>query len=241
MDRYEAVSEAAENLKNSEAQQLIQDAMKDTFYIIRGKAINSLNPATITEPLEKIIFNIADKDPSNLVREEAINTLGALHKEVYKDKMTSWAHDSSYSIAGAALDALDEIDSTTAKQIAFTFSKQVIKKRLNTTVTKLLAKYGDETVFDFIADKYETLNIQSEEKFQMTMPFTKLLINTMNEARFKRGIDLIVAFRESIPVGYRVQTDPFFNVRVLAEILKAKKQLGQQNLVNIVSSQLPKL
>ena len=241
MDRYEAVSEAAENLKNSEAQQLIQDAMKDTFYIIRGKAINSLNPATITEPLEKIIFNIADKDPSNLVREEAINTLGALHKEVYKDKMTSWAHDSSYSIAGAALDALDEIDSTTAKQIAFTFSKQVIKKRLNTTVTKLLAKYGDETVFDFIADKYETLNIQSEEKFQMTMPFTKLLINTTNEARFKRGIDLIVAFRESIPVGYRVQTDPFFNVRVLAEILKAKKQLGQQNLVNIVSSQLPKL
>jgi aminopeptidase N len=241
MDRYEALSEAAENLKNSEAQQLIQDAMKDTFYIIRGKAISSLNPTTITEPLEKIIFNIADKDPSNLVREEAINTLGALHKEVYKDKMTSWAHDSSYSIAGAALDALDEIDSTTAKQIAFTFSKQVIKKRLNTTVTKLLAKYGDETVFDFIADKYETLNIQSEEKFQMTMPFTKLLINTTNEARFKRGIDLIVAFRESIPVGYRVQTDPFFNVRVLAEILKAKKQLGQQNLVNIVSSQLPKL
>jgi len=241
MDRYEAVSEAAENLKNSEAQQLIQDAMKDTFYIIRGKAINSLNPATINEPLEKIIFNIADKDPSNLVREEAINTLGALHKEVYKDKMTTWAHDSSYTVAGAALDALDEIDSTTAKQIAFTFSKQVIKKRLNTTVTKLLAKYGDETVFDFIADKYETLNIQSEEKFQMTMPFTKLLINTTNEARFKRGIDLIVAFRESIPVGYRVQTDPFFNVRVLAEILKAKKQLGQQNLVNIVSSQLPKL
>jgi len=240
MDRYEAVSEAAENLKNSEAQQLIQDAMKDTFYIIRGKAISSLNPTTITEPLEKIIFNIADKDPSNLVREEAINTLGALHKEVYKDKMTTWAYDSSYTVAGAALDALDEIDSTTAKQIAFTFSKQVIKKRLNTTVTKLLAKYGDETVFDFIADKYETLNIQSEEKFQMTMPFTKLLINTTNEVKFKRGIDLIVSFRESIPVGYRVQTDPFFNVRVLAEILKAKKQLGQQNLVNIVSSQLPK-
>ncbi|MCX6332587.1 MAG: hypothetical protein NTZ82_08130 [Bacteroidetes bacterium] len=95
-------------------------------------------------------------------------------------------------------------------------------------------------MFDFIADKYETLNIQSEEKFQMTMPFTKLLINTTNEVKFKRGIDLIVSFRESIPVGYRVQTDPFFNVRVLAEILKAKKQLGQQNLVNIVSSQLPK-
>jgi aminopeptidase N len=85
MDRYEAVNEAAQNLKNVEAQNLMIDAMKDTFYIIRAKAINSFNPANLNESVEKTIATLASKDPSIIVREEAINTLGALKKEMYKN------------------------------------------------------------------------------------------------------------------------------------------------------------
>jgi aminopeptidase N len=84
MDRYEALNEAVENLKSNEAQQLIQDAMKDSFYAIRAKAIHSLNPASLSEKNEKLIYTMALKDPSTDVREEAIKTLGDLHKESYK-------------------------------------------------------------------------------------------------------------------------------------------------------------
>ena len=81
--------------------------------------------------------------------------------------------------------------------------------------------------------------MQSEDKFQMTQPFAALLIKTKDAENFKRGIDIIVAFRESIPEQYRTQTDPYFNVKVLGEILKAKKQKGENELVKVVSAVMP--
>ena len=239
LDKNEALNEASQNLKNNEAKQLIQDAMQDPFYVIRAKAIHSLNPSSINERLEKMIYTIAQNDPSNMVREEAINTLAALEKEIYKNDYLLWCKDSSYTIAGAALEALDAIDSIAALAIAKAASKRVIKKRLNTVVTSLLTKYGDETDFDFIANKYESLQIQSEDKFQMTLPFASLLMKTKDTDKFKRGIDIIVAFRNSIPTEYRTQTDPYFNVKILGEILKVKKQKGENELVKIVSAALP--
>ena len=239
LDRNEALNEVSQNLKSIEAKQVIQDAMKDSFYVIRAKAINSLNPMSINEATEKIIYTAAQKDRSYIVREEAINIIGALNKEKYRNEFINWTKDSSYTIAGAALEALDAIDSVTAYQIAKVASKAPIKKRLNTVVTKLLTKYGDESEFDFIANKYESLNIQSEEKFQMTQSFAALLMKTKDVEKFKRGIDIIVAFRESIPAQYRTQTDPYFNAKVLGEILKAKKQKGENELVKVVSAVMP--
>jgi len=241
MDRYEALNEAVENLKSTEAQQLIQDAMKDSFYVIRTKAIHSLNPASLSEKNEKLIYTMALKDPSTDVREEAIKTLGELHKETYKKDFIQWTNDSSYNVSGAALEALNQIDSVAALEMAINFSKTVIKKRLDMAVSDVLFKYGDESVFDFIADKYEALSMQSNEKFYMTASFSKLLIKTNDEIKFKRGIDLIVAFRESVPLSYRNQSDPYFNVKILGEVLKAKKQKGQQNLVEIVIANLPRI
>jgi aminopeptidase N len=144
-------------------------------------------------------------------------------------------------IAGAALDALEKVDSLSAIKIATIHSNTVIKKRLNTAVTKILTKYGDEKVFDFVAAKFEALSIQSEEKFYMTMPFAALLIKTTDETKFKKGVDLIVSFRNAIPEGYKTQTDPYFNIQILGTLLKAKKQKGEDNLVKIVSAALPRL
>jgi aminopeptidase N len=96
-------------------------------------------------------------------------------------------------------------------------------------------------MFDFVASTYSKLNIQSSEKFEMTMPFAQLLIKTTDPVKFKKGIDLIVEFREAIPQGYRTQTDPYFNFKILGDIIKAKKQKGETELVEIVSAVLPKM
>jgi aminopeptidase N len=119
-----------------------------------------------------------------------------------------------------------------------------LKKRLNSAVTFILSKYGtdgDVTVFDFIVAQYALLNMQSNEKFNMTPLFKDQLIKMKDPVRFKKGIDLIVEFRESIPAEYRSQTDPYFNGKILGEILKAKKKLGEDNLVDIITEQLPRL
>ena len=75
----------------------------------------------------------------------------------------------------------------------------------------------------------------------MTVAFGQLLHKVNNTIQFKKGIDLIVNFRESIPKEYRSHSDPYFNTRVLAEILKAKKAKGQQDLVDIVTAVIPRM
>jgi aminopeptidase N len=241
IDRLDALNEAAENMKDPAALALIKSALKDTFYIIRQKAIQAFNPAAMPKEIEEEILNLITKDPSNFVRETAIDAIGALENSKYKSLFEQLTNNESYLIAGAALDALEKVDSLSAIKIATINSKTVIKKRLNTAVTKILTKYGDENVFDFVAAKFEALSTQSEEKFYMTMPFASLLIKTTDESKFKKGIDLIVAFRNAIPDGYRTQTDPYFNTQILGTILKKKKQKGEENLVKIISAVLPKM
>ena len=241
MDRYEALNEALQNMSKPLAQGIVNAALKDSFYILRQTAIRAYNPAAMNTEVEKTIYNMASKDPSTFVRQEAIDALGALINPKYNKDFIQWTTDSSYLVAGAALDALEKTDTAAAISIAIKESKTVIKKRLNTAVTSILSKYGDEHVFEFVAAKYESLSIQSEEKFYMTQPFANLLIKTEDETKFKKGIDLIVAFRNAIPEGYRGQTDPYFNMKILGEILKAKKQKGEENLVKIVSAVIPKL
>jgi aminopeptidase N len=75
----------------------------------------------------------------------------------------------------------------------------------------------------------------------MTVAFGQLLHKVNSPSKFKKGIDLIVKFRESIPKEYRSQSDPYFNTKVLAEILKAKKAKGQQDLVDMVIAVIPKM
>ncbi|NQW77995.1 MAG: M1 family metallopeptidase [Chitinophagaceae bacterium] len=241
IDRLEAINEAAENLTDTKAQAILKAALKDSFYIIRAKAIQSYNPTALDEATENIFIQLANTDPSSEVREQAINALSGSYNEDYIELFTSLTKDSSYIVSGAALDALEKIDSSAALSIATRASNQKIKKRLNTSVTAILAKYGDENIFDFIAKQFEVLNTQSAEKFYMTVAFGQLLHKVNNPIKFKKGIDLIVKFRESIPKEYRSQSDPYFNIKVLGEVLKAKKTKGQQDLVDIVLAVIPKM
>ena len=241
MDRFEAANEAATNLKNPAAKNIIEAAIKDTFHVIRSIALNSYNPSAIDAAMETKIIQIAQTDKVSTVREDAINVLSKINKPIFTPLYEKWVNDSSYTVAGAALAALEIVDSAKAFTIAKQFSTQPLKKRLNAVVTTILTKYGDTEVFDFVANTYAKLNIQSSEKFEMTMPFAQLLIKTTDPVKFKKGIDLIVEFREAIPQGYRVQTDPYFNFKILGDIIKAKKQKGETELVAVVSAVLPKM
>lgn len=241
MDRFEAANEAATNLKNPAAKAIIEAAIKDSFHIIRSIALNSYNPSAIDAAMEAQILELASKDKVSTVREDAINVLSKLNKASYLPYFEKWINDSSYTVAGAALAGLAQLDTVKALTYAKAFSTQTIKKRLNKEVASILIQYGDASVFDFIANAYSTLNIQSSEKFEMTAPFGKLLQQTTDPVKFKKGIDLMVEFREAIPQGYRIQTDPYFNFKILGDILKAKKQKGENELAAIVSAALPKM
>jgi aminopeptidase N len=241
MDRFEAANEAATNLKNPVAKAIIEAAIKDSFHVLRSIALTSYNPTAIDATMEAKMIALAGKDKVSTVREDAINVLSKINKPIFTPLYEKWVYDSSYTVAGAALAALEIVDSAKAFTIAKQFSTQPLKKRLNAVVTTILTKYGDAEVFDFVANTYAKLNIQSSEKFEMTMPFAQLLIKTTDPVKFKKGIDLIVEFREAIPQGYRAQTDPYFNFKIFGDILKAKKQKGETELAEMVGAVIPKI
>ncbi|MDE3256115.1 MAG: M1 family metallopeptidase [Bacteroidota bacterium] len=241
LDRLEAVQEASEHQNNVLAQSILKAALADSFYVIRSAAMNAYNPKSLDTETEKTIFNIAAKDETKSNREEAIDIIGSLQKAAYKPYLIEWTKDSSYSVAGAALEALEKLDSTMAKEIAYKESKNITKKRLNTAVTNIITKYGDENVFDFVANKFDALNNQSSEKIYMSNSFALLLIKTSDPIKFKKGIDMIVALRESMPKAIKAQSDPYFNAKILGSILKGKKERGEQALVEMVTAVLPKL
>jgi len=241
MDRYEAANEAGSNLKNPAAKAIIEAAIKDSFHVIRSIALNSYNPTAIDAGMEEQVIRLAEKDPVSTVREDAINVMSKINKATYQAYFEKWVYDSSYTVAGAALAALEQLDSAKAYTIAKQFSTQTLKKRLNGVVVTILTEYGDQTIFDFVANNFAKLNIQSSEKFELTAPFAQILIKTTDPVKFKKGIDLIVEYREAIPQGFRTQTDPYFNFKILGDILKAKKQKGETELANMVSAVLPKM
>ena len=141
MDRFEAANEASTNLKNPAAKTIIEAAIKDTFHVIRSIALNSYNPSAIDAAMETQIIQIAQTDKVSTVREDAINVLSKINKPIFKPLYEKWVNDSSYTVAGAALAALEIVDSAKAFTIAKQFSTQPLKKRLNAVVTTILTKY----------------------------------------------------------------------------------------------------
>ena len=93
--------------------------------------------------------------------------------------------DSSYSVAGAGLEALGVIDGNEAFRIANTLSKDNNKGRLLTAITNVIIKYGDETAFDFIAGKFEKMPL-SQAKFTAVSSLAEFLAKVTNMQNFKR-------------------------------------------------------
>ena len=70
-------------------------------------------------------------------------------------------------------------------------------------------------------------------------PYSELIAKVKNTDQVKRGVDLIVKFREAIPQAYRSQTDGFINSSLNA-IAAQKKADGLQDQVDYINSKVPK-
>jgi aminopeptidase N len=64
------------------------------------------------------------------------------------------------------------------------------------------------------------------------------LVKVTDEAKFKRGIDLIVEFREAIPESVKNQTNPYINNIILKGIATKKAERGEQALANYVTQKI---
>jgi len=241
LDRREAIEYAAKYQdKNPKAFALVKTAMNDRYQGLRIFAIQRLDLSndSIKSVVEPILERLAKNDPSSLIRAAAIDALGEYGKNSYKKLFLTSVYDSSYSVAGSALQALGSLDSVAAFKIARQLSSHRNKGDLAAVITRTIYDFAGESDFDSLANKFDSLPL-GNEKFQMLRPFSDYLKKISNPDNFRRGIDIIVRFRDDIPEAYASQLSSFINGILLGGIASAKQSMGQNDLAEYVRSRIP--
>ncbi len=241
VDRREAIDyAAAKQGEDPKALNLLKTALNDRYPGLRIYAMRKLNTRndTVKAAFEPLLVTLAEKDPKSLVRAEAIAVLGKYKNDIYKPVFLKGMNDSSYTIAGNALMALSAIDSVAAFEQARKLSAQHVKGMLADAISNLMYKYASESDFDNLAKQFDNLPL-GNEKFMKLQQFAEFLKGVKNTDNFRKGIDIIVSFRESIPEAYRDQTFPYINGMILNGIATAKQSEGLAEHADYVRSKLP--
>jgi aminopeptidase N len=168
-----------------------------------------------------------------------ITALGSTKDNTYKPLYEKNITDSSYSVAGAALEALSKIDSSLALSHATKMVKETAKGKLELAINQILIASGNEDVFDKIESKFLELEL-SNEKFMLMQQLAEMTAVMKNEAKIKRGISLIVDFREQIPANFKDQITPYINGMILQGLINKFKAAGNSAIVEFIQSNIKK-
>lgn len=241
LDRREAVDFAAtKQSSDPKALAFLKTALNDNYYGIRLFALQKLNLGkdSIRNVFEPIIAGLANNDPKNSVRAEAILNLGKYEKDLYKNFFLKSLNDSSYTIAGNSLIALGEIDSSEALSQAKILSAEKVKGALASAIEGVYYRYSGESEFDSLAARFNQAH-PIYRKFGAAQLFALYLKKVNNAGNFRKGIDLIVGVRDSVSKMWGPQVDNFFNQRILKDLAAAKEKAGQTDLSAYINSKMP--
>jgi aminopeptidase N len=238
LDRREALDFASKKMDDPIAYKLVTDALNDPYFRIRIKALQSYGTTKLDEAVLSKLASMAKNDPSKIAKAEAIRMLGAQKNMANKDLFMKAIYDSSYSVAGAGLEALASIEPKEAYTIANQLAKEKTKGALKDAITNTIITNGDESAYDFIMNNFNSMPL-SNGKFSSVGPISTFLAKVTDLDKFKKGVDAIVAFRDEIPSSARPQTDPFINGN-LKTLAAAKEASSQQNFADYIKSKLPK-
>ncbi len=235
VDRREAVEFAAKHQEDTKALNFLEKTLSDRSWHIRSLTLDLLNLEndTVKRSIEKYLVTIAQKDARKTVQAQAISMLGKYKKMEYKPFFMKAVNDSSYSIAGSALEALGLVDDGAAVAEA----KKISGLPAKGTLKDALLTYTDESKFDSLASVFENLP-PGGEKFRMVSAFSNFLGRVKNTDNLEKGVNLIVQFRDTIPQQFRSNTDPFIN-GILKGIAEKKDAAGLKEQAVYIRSKLP--
>ena len=240
VDRREAVDFASKHQDDPKAVALLKTALKDRFDGIRKFALDHLNMKNenVRKEVEPILLDLAKNDPKRLVKATAIEKLSTYENPEYEPLFKAAVNDSSYTVSGNALEALSEIDSTSAVSEAKRLSAQPAKGKLASAITAVMIESGDESSADIILKNFETMPL-SQNKFNLLQSLGDFLAKAQNIDIFKRGVDDIVTFRDAIPGAFKDQTDPYINGILLKGLATKKKAAGLTEQADYILTKLP--
>ncbi len=197
--------------------------LKDKFEGLRKFTLAKLEKSSLLKDAAvlSVVESIAASDKDKKTQAAAIKLLAVAVDKKYQPIFSKFVNDSSYSVAGAALDGLIKLDPTKGYELAKKYSADA-KGTLGEVISKALITYGTEADFDFLLKMYADAP-PSQEKLTSTSEFGNYLQKVNDVEKLKRGIDEMIRFRNFIPETYRNFTDPVFKT-VFEKLSKSKGQ-----------------
>ena len=198
--------------------------LTDKFAPLRRNAIGKLEASKIAEDPKVIegIEKIANTEKDRRTKAAAISYLAKTSNAKYRSLYDININDSSYSVAGAALEGLIGLDPTKGYELAKKYSKDA-KGDLGNVVNEIIIKEGTEADFDFIVKRFDDMPL-SQEKLGAVGTFAGYLVKVQNIANVKKGIDAILKFRNAVPEQFRGFVDPM----IMGELSKVSKAKGKE-------------
>jgi aminopeptidase N len=236
VDRREAIEAAAKKQTEATAAEILIAAMKDKFGPLRAYAVNSLDLTVerTKDAAEPLLFEMAQKETHKLAKAAAIGRLGNYKLQRYGALFRNAINDSSYTVAGNALEALSKIDSAGASNEAKRLSSQPAKGKLASMIKKLATPVsGDKLLSDF-----EAMPL-GQTKFNMLNDIFDFMENTSSNELFKRAVDNILKLEKDIPEGFREQITEQLN-NALRQVQNEKAAAGLKEQADYIESKLPK-
>jgi aminopeptidase N len=215
MDRREAI-----DFFSKKAMPELAKGLNDKFGGLKILTMQKL--ATSPYKADKVVLEQVEgltKSINKKVKAAAINYLVKNGDTKYLSIYQNAINDSSYSVAGAALKGLTALDATNAYTLAKKMSTDA-KGDLGAVVRDVLISNGTEADFDFLSKNYADAPL-SQSKITMTTKFAEYLAKIGDMGKVKKGIDMIINFRNAIPEQFRSQVDPLFKT-AFEKITKVK-------------------
>src|SRR5665647_931261 len=232
LDRREALEYFAKNKLSA-----LANGLNDKYSGLRLFTLENLDKGkgyTIPSVLN-LIEQIAVKDPNKKVQAKAIGILAKLNNSKYRSLFEKYVTDSSYSVAGTALEGLAQLEPEQAYTLAKKYSNDALGK-LGEVVSGIISKNASENDFNFLLDHFKNEPL-SEDKIKSAIAFAQYLLKVKNTENVKKGVDEIMKLRNQIPEQYRGYIDPVFK-QLFSKISDAKKAEGNTDLSNYIDGLL---
>jgi aminopeptidase N len=238
VDRRQAIDAALKKQAETGSVQILLAALKDNYAPLRAYTINNLDMSLgqVTNSLEASLADAA-KDANRKVKAAAISKLAHFRSARYKPLFQSAIGDSSYTVAGNALEALYKTDSAAGLSEARRLMNTPAKGRL-AAVLKTISIVGDRTAAVKMLSDFEAMPL-GQPKFQALDGVFELVAATTDLELLKRGVDNILALGNAIPENFREQAMKQLTA-ALRNIQKEKRAAGLTAQADYIDSKLPK-
>lgn len=227
VDRREAIDYASKHKSDAAAFGLLKDALNDPYYKLRNRVLIQLGDTTLDAVTIAKIEKMATADVNRTVRASAIDALAKTKDKKYLSLYLKAVNDSSYSVAGASLKAIASLDEQKAVSLIPSLEKDARGRLKNELKSVSILTKGDADFDAMTKDFTDKTNLN--EKFQSVGTYIDYLARVNNTDNFKKGVDLVVAFRDQVS-GYGAGIKDYFN-KSLNE-MKAKKIANKSKAPN---------